>query len=105
MVILALVILFILFRGYGIYNWNYSPKAKLRKTHISNAKKVTPDMSKAEVISIMGKPDVIHPTKFKDYSVIYRYDTYDESEPYVSIYLDSTMSVKKVHYPIYDSKQ
>ncbi len=85
---------------YGIYQANFSTKARIAAKNIENCRKIRQQMSKNEVLEIMGNPDTIMNTSKN--SVYYCYEENDDSHPFVEIEIDSNSKVIGVYAPIYD---
>ncbi len=97
--ILSTVILIGVF-VYLNYQTHFSIAAKKGKFNVENIKKVKKGMSVNDVLSIMGKPDILDCCDGVDCVLNgYNYNTNDESYAYVKICFDSTMKVRETYFP------
>ncbi len=94
--IVGLFVAFVLFLNYEAH---FSGTARKGKANIENIKKVEEGMTVNEVISIMGKPDVIDYCDFERILRGYNYKTNDDSFVHVTVCFDSTMRVKQIYFP------
>ena len=99
-IIVSLILLVVIVFIYLNYKTYFSSAAKKGSDNILNIKKVEVGMGVDEVLSIMGKPDIIDFCDGLDsISKGYNYNTNDESFVSVTVCFDSTMKVKETYYP------
>jgi len=91
LIVFFIVLLFFLAKGA-----NYSCKQKKKYDIISeNSKKIQIGMLEKDVLTIMGKPDII----INETNVIYCYEINNDSFGNGQIVFDSTMMVKEIYFP------
>lgn len=73
-----------------------SPMGRKTQRNAKNVEKVKEGMSVQQVLEIMGKPDTIFPSYYKDGNIIYQYEPPFASSEGIDIYIDSSKVVKRV---------